>query len=142
MLLWLLMYKHHLEILLSVLFGYISRSGMVGSCDNFVRNEHHNNFIVLHSHQQCSFQFFHILANICCFLYFFFILGVLIGLVWYHIVVHCFWFLFVSPSHMACRISSLTGIERLNLATAMKVPSSNHWTAKEFPHGSFDLHFS
>lgn len=91
-----------------------------------------------------SFQFFHILANICCFLFFcffFYIPGILIHLVWYHIVVCCFWFLFASPFHMACGISSLRGTERLNLAAAVKVPSSNHWTAEDFPRGSFDLHF-
>ena len=90
-----------------------------------------------------SFQFFHILANICCFLvcFFLYIPGILIRLMWYHIVVCFFWFLFVSPFHMACGLSSLRGTERLNLAAAVKVPSSNHWTAKEFPPGSFDLHF-
>ena len=144
MLLWLLMYKHHLEILLSVLFGYISRSGIVGSYDTFVRNDHHSSFIILHSHQQCtvsSFSTYLPIFVVFCFFFFIYIPGILIRLVGYHIVGCCFWFLFASPFHMACGISSLRGTERLNLAAAVKVPSSHHWTAEDFPRGSFDLHF-
>ena len=144
MLLWLLMYKHHLEILLSVLFGYIPRREIVGPYDTLwgTTITAALSFYILTNSVQfpvfphtCQYLLF---SGLFVFLY---IPGILIRLMWYHIVVCFFWFLFVSPFHMACGLSSLRGTERLNLAAAVKVPSSNHWTAKEFPPGSFDLHF-
>ena len=87
-------------------FGYLTKSRIAGSYSNFIfnflRNHHivfYNSCIILHSHQQCTrFQFLHILANICYFLFFSFvkIVAILTGMWWHLIVVFICIYLMIS----------------------------------------------
>ena len=95
----------------------------------------HNGRTILHSHQQ-DFHFFHILANIC---YFFFLLivTILMGMMWYLIVVFIFileaFYLFIVPG-LCCSLWNLVPWPGIKPGPpALEEWSLGHWTTREVP---------